>query len=118
MASVREMATISARWFIFTLAYVTSSERSANSERFSTTDSVPPKLYSWSPSWSGRYHSHRLPDTNTWMPRNDGRLSDGSGGSPRRGRFRAMPIIGGAIWPPHRVERPYSSEPNRGLSSP
>ncbi len=38
------MATISARWFIFTLVYVVRSERSANSDFFSTTDSVPPKL--------------------------------------------------------------------------
>ena len=46
MASVRETATISARWFIFTDAPVMRTERSANSDFFSTTDSVPAKLYS------------------------------------------------------------------------
>jgi len=59
------MATTSARWFIFTLMNVIKSDRSANSDRFSTTDSVPPKLNSWSPGYTGRNHSQVLPETNT-----------------------------------------------------
>src|SRR3954447_21958140 len=81
MERVREMATISARWFILTLVYVMITERSANSDFFSTTDSVPPKAKSWSPSSTGRYQVHVLPDTKTWMPRNEGRLTFSLGGS-------------------------------------
>src|ERR1700749_1913120 len=94
-----EIRPISARWFIFTDAPVMRTERSANSDFFSTTDSVPAKLNSWSPSATGRYQVQVLPDTNTWMPRNDGRRSVLSGGSPYSGLFIAIPIIGGAICP-------------------
>ncbi len=97
---------------------MTRTERSANSDFFSTTDSVPPNAYNWSPSRNGRYQFHVLPDTNTWIPRNDGRRTFSFGGSCRSGLLSPMPIIGGAICPPQRVERPYVSDANSGLSSP
>src|ERR1700728_4743253 len=106
MGSGREMATISPRLFIFTPARVIWTERAAISDFFSATDSVPPKLYNWSPAMTGRYQFQVLPDTNTWIPRNDGRFTDVSGGSPSSGLFTAMPIIGAAICPPHRVAAP------------
>ena len=106
MSSVREMATTSARWLNITLMLVSWSDRSANSDFFSTADSVPPKLNSWSPAWTGRNQSHVLPDTNTWMPRNAGRRTFTSGGSVSSGWFIAIGCIGAAIWPPQRVDSP------------
>ena len=118
MSSVREMATISARWLNRTIVLVSCIERSANSDSFSTIFSVPPKLNSWSPALIGRNQSHELPDTNTWMPRNDGRRSLTSGGSPNSGRFIAIGIIGAPICEPHRVVSPYPADVYSGLSSP
>ena len=82
------------------------TDRSANSESLISTDSVPPKLYRRSPGSTGRYQSQVLPETNTWIPRKDGRFKCSVGGSAKRGAFRPMPTMGGAIWLPHRVDVP------------
>ena len=45
------------------------TERPANSDGFSSTDSRPLKENTVSPAWTGRNHSQLPPDTKAWMPR-------------------------------------------------
>ena len=105
MASVREIATISARWFIFTGA---GDEDRALGElrlllhhglgageavQLIALDQRPVPV----PGAPGHEHMDAT------ERRAASRLS---GGSPYSGRLSAMPIIGGAIWPPHLVVLP------------